>query len=133
MANIQARADAALAAQAARGEQSDLFGTTAAKPSAAEMADIEPAPANERRKVKRERLALRACDDAPVDIEQVRAYQIAQLGRSGGNPALLELLPLPKPSRGDWRYDRWSSLACLASQRRYERRWRGRPSMRCAA
>lgn len=71
--------------------------------------------------------------DAPADIEQVRAYQIAQLGRSGGNPALLELLPLPKPSRGDWRYDRYSSLPYLASQHRYERRWRGCTSMRCVA
>lgn len=57
MANIQARADAALAAQAARGEQSDLFSAaTPAQPPAAELADVEPAPANERRKVKRERL-----------------------------------------------------------------------------
>lgn len=57
MANIQARADAALAAQAARGEQSDLFGvTTPTQPPAAGPAYIEPAPANERRKAKRESL-----------------------------------------------------------------------------
>lgn len=67
------------------------------------------------------RLALRARSDTPVDIEHVRAYQIAQLGRSGGNLALLELLPLPKPSRRDWRYARWSSLPCLASPYRYEK------------
>lgn len=67
------------------------------------------------------RLALRAYADAPVDIERVRAYQIAQLGRSGDDLALLELLPLPKPSRGDWRYDGCSTLPCLASKRRYEK------------
>jgi hypothetical protein len=58
MENIQARADAALAAQAARGEQSDLFGdaTTAAAPPVGEPADIEPAPTKGRVKAKRERL-----------------------------------------------------------------------------
>jgi plasmid replication initiation protein len=57
MENIQARADAALAAQAARGEQSDLFGaTTPAQPPAAKLADIEPVPTKGRSKAKRERL-----------------------------------------------------------------------------
>lgn len=54
MANIQARADAALAAQAARGEQSDLFNP--AHTPAAEPVDIEPSPAKGRGKGKRERL-----------------------------------------------------------------------------
>ncbi|MFK3741575.1 replication protein RepA, partial [Massilia sp. TN1-12] len=49
MANIQTRADAALEAQDARGEQTDLFGGAAsAQPQAAQSADIEPAPATRR-------------------------------------------------------------------------------------
>lgn len=60
MENIQARADAALAAQAKRGEQSDLFGAgtavEAAALTASELAVITPAPARGRGKGKRERL-----------------------------------------------------------------------------
>jgi len=81
------------------------------------------------------RLALRARSDTPVDIEHVRTYQIAQLGHSGGNLALLELLPLPKRLRRDWRYARWSGLPCLASRRRADTKsaWRSCASRRCAA
>jgi len=56
MENIQIRADAALAAQAARAEQSDLFSSMAAEPTAGEIADISPAPPKEHGKSKRERL-----------------------------------------------------------------------------
>jgi len=56
MENIQVRADAALAAQAARAEQADLFSSTAGEPTAGEITDINPTPPKERDKPKRERL-----------------------------------------------------------------------------
>ena len=38
--------------------------------------------------------------------ENIRNYQAEQLGRFGGNTLLYELMPLPKPSIGDWDYEK---------------------------
>jgi hypothetical protein len=55
MANIQARADATLAAQGARSDQSDLFGVvTPAQPPAAQSAHIEQALATTRARSAKE-------------------------------------------------------------------------------
>lgn len=40
--------------------------------------------------------------------ETMRAYQIAEFGRKGNGVALLELLPLPKPSLKAWPYAAWT-------------------------
>src|SRR6058998_373520 len=68
MANIQARADAAMAA---RGDQSDLFGTaTPAQPPAAKPADIEPAPAGLRARSVKE-------DTRPAKVKPPKAAKPA--------------------------------------------------------
>lgn len=45
----------------------------------------------------------------PSDRETIRNYQINELGRMDGAVALLELMPLPKPSVKSWPYDAWTS------------------------
>lgn len=66
MANIQARADAALAA---RGDQSDLFGAAApAHPPAAELTGIEPAPATTRARSAKE-------DTRPAKVKPPKAVK----------------------------------------------------------
>lgn len=40
----------------------------------------------------------------PTDKEHIRNYQADLLGRFRGNSLLCELLPIPKPSIGDWEY-----------------------------
>jgi hypothetical protein len=50
----------------------------------------------------------------------VRQYQIERLGRSDGDAALLELLPLPKPSMTAWPYAAWSNLPELATREAYQ-------------
>lgn len=52
--------------------------------------------------------------------ELIRQYQIERLGRSNGNAALLELLPLPNPSMDDWDYATWSNLPELATRDTYK-------------
>jgi hypothetical protein len=49
----------------------------------------------------------------------VRLYQGQRLGRSDGETALLELLPLPSPSVGKWNYGTWSSCPQLVDRRTY--------------
>ncbi len=55
----------------------------------------------------------------PAPTERVRQYQAEQLGRPGGDTALLELLPLPAPGIRSWPYRAWSSLPYLESRDRY--------------
>jgi len=47
------------------------------------------------------------------NIEDVRNYQIKELGRSNRNTCLLELFPLPSPSASEWRYNQYSLLPYL--------------------
>ncbi|WP_414530923.1 hypothetical protein [Nodularia chucula] len=44
------------------------------------------------------RIALSAAGNQNIDIEDVRKYQINELGRKDKETCLLELLPLPSPS-----------------------------------
>jgi hypothetical protein len=66
---------------------------------------------------------LLSAEGQPVDREDVRRYQRTQLGRSAGNDCLLELLPLPSPSTGDWLYGRHSRLPALVSRAVYIQAW----------
>lgn len=55
----------------------------------------------------------------PTD-NNIRDFQINKLGRKGGDVALLELLPLLKPSRTDFPYNDWSDLPELRTMESYE-------------
>jgi hypothetical protein len=52
-------------------------------------------------------------DDAILD------YQRSQLGRTGGETCVAELLPLPSPSIKTWRYSNWSDLRWLSCRDYY--------------
>jgi len=60
-----------------------------------------------------------AAEGRAVDPETARRYQGGELGRIGGNTCLLELLPLPSPSVGDWLYGEHSALPSLRSRQQY--------------
>lgn len=51
--------------------------------------------------------------------EDVRTYQIEQLGRSNGEVCLLELLPLPSPTTNHWIYSKHSDIPTLANREKY--------------
>jgi hypothetical protein len=55
----------------------------------------------------------------PVDAASVRAYQRDAFARSDGRECLLELLPLPSPSVGEWRYGEWFDEPWLESREAY--------------
>lgn len=55
-------------------------------------------------------------------LETIRSYQSGVLGRSQGDTALLELLPLPSPSTDEWPYAMHSELSYLQSRRLYRER-----------
>ena len=58
--------------------------------------------------------------------DKVRAYQRESFGRvSGGKNCLIELLPLPRPSRSlkDWKYTKYSDLPQLADPKTYEKHY----------
>jgi hypothetical protein len=57
----------------------------------------------------------------PADTTSIRAYQIDQLGRSSAETCLVELLPLPSPSIGNWLYGRTSTVPYLKSRETYTR------------
>ena len=65
------------------------------------------------------RLLLAYRGDEP-SREHVRRYQRDELAASGADECLLELMPLPSPSTGDWRYGGWSSLPWLQSRKEYK-------------
>jgi hypothetical protein len=52
--------------------------------------------------------------------EQVREYQKNLLGRLIGDTCLLELLPLPSPSIGQWLYAKYSQLPYLRDRETYK-------------
>ena len=64
-----------------------------------------------------------SAEGQPVDREAVREYQRTRLGRQAGLECLLELLPLPSPSTGQWIYSRYSSLPHLADRDTYREYW----------
>ena len=55
----------------------------------------------------------------PTDNATVLEYQRTQLGRSGGETCLLELMPLPSPGLSRWLYSQYSSLPGLESRAAY--------------
>lgn len=64
------------------------------------------------------RVALTA-EGKPVTVETMREFQKKEIGTRGGDTCLLELLPLPSPSVGAWRYDRMSALPYLRTRKAY--------------
>jgi len=54
-------------------------------------------------------------------IEEVRSFQRDILGRLGGDTCLLELLPLPSPSTGEWLYDYFNDISYLKNRDAYKR------------
>ena len=66
---------------------------------------------------------LLSAEGRSTDREAVRTYQRLKLGRREGCNCLLELLPLPSPSTGNWLYGRHSRLPSLASREVYIQAW----------
>ncbi len=64
------------------------------------------------------RILLSSSGQIPT-TEQVRKYQQTLLGRPDGNTCLLELLPLPSPSIGQWLYAKHSKLPHLKNRETY--------------
>jgi hypothetical protein len=64
------------------------------------------------------RILLSSREGIPT-TEQVRAYQKNKLGRLSGETCLLELLPLPSPSIGQWIYAQHSKLPYLLDRESY--------------
>jgi hypothetical protein len=69
---------------------------------------------------------LLAAEGRDLSRESVRRYQAEQLGRSAGDTALLELLPLPSPSAGQWNYGDWSPLPQLVTRPLYRQYYSSR-------
>ncbi len=66
------------------------------------------------------RIVLSAKGIENIDREDVRKYQINELGRKNQETCLLELLPLPSPSLAHWIYSQHSQLPFLSSRKNYE-------------
>lgn len=64
------------------------------------------------------RILLSSSGNLPT-TEQVREYQKAVLGRRISNSCLLELLPLPSPSIGQWLYAKYSRVPYLRDRETY--------------
>ena len=64
------------------------------------------------------RLILSA-EGRATDAEAARAYQGTQLGRRTSNNCILELMPLPSPSIGDWMYGVCSTRPELRDRQTY--------------
>lgn len=60
-----------------------------------------------------------AAEGRPGGAVAVKSYQKDQLGRPGGETALLELLPLPSPNLGVWPYGAWTGLPYLKTRALY--------------
>jgi hypothetical protein len=54
-----------------------------------------------------------------IHLDDVRNYQIYELGRKDKETCLLELLPLPSPSINYWIYGKHSSLSYLCCKKKY--------------
>ena len=55
----------------------------------------------------------------PLDLEIVKAYQQDRFGRWNGDTCLMELLPLPSRSTGDWLYSNLSAVPHLTTREVY--------------
>jgi hypothetical protein len=67
------------------------------------------------------RATLAARDGSAPHLESVRHYQVASFGRTDGQLAALELMPLPCRSTDPrrWQYGHWSALPTLVSRAAY--------------
>ncbi|MBD2694520.1 hypothetical protein [Anabaena catenula] len=65
------------------------------------------------------RITLSANGKDNIDVEDIRKYQLDQLGRKDKETCLLELLPLPSPSIDNWIYARHSQLPFLSDREIY--------------
>lgn len=66
------------------------------------------------------RIVLSAKGKENITLEDIRQYQISELGRQDKETCLLELLPLPSPSLKDWIYSKHSKLIFLSDRQTYE-------------
>ncbi|MHC5743477.1 MAG: hypothetical protein ACYTXT_16445 [Nostoc sp.] len=66
------------------------------------------------------RIILSAKGNDNIDLEDIRKYQIEKLGRKDKETCLLELFPLPSPSRKYWIYNEFSQLPFLSTRQTYE-------------
>ncbi|UKO95817.1 hypothetical protein [Nostoc sp. UHCC 0870] len=66
------------------------------------------------------RMVLSAKGQENITVEDIRKYQISELGRKDKETCLLELLPLPSPSRKHWIYGKHCNLPFLANRKNYE-------------
>ncbi|GBE94660.1 hypothetical protein [Nostoc cycadae] len=66
------------------------------------------------------RIVLSAKGKEKINLEDVRQYQIQELGRKDKETCLLELLPLPAPSLKHWIYNQHSHLSYLFNRQIYE-------------
>jgi hypothetical protein len=55
-----------------------------------------------------------------IETQNIRKYQIYELGRENQATCLLELFPLPSPSLHHWIYGQYSHIAYLRSRQTYE-------------
>lgn len=65
------------------------------------------------------RLLLSARNGAPASDDGVREFQTSGFGQRHSRTCLMELLPLPSPSIGDWNYKATAKLPWLESRRKY--------------
>ncbi len=59
----------------------------------------------------------------PLDLEIVKAYQQDRFGRWNGDTCLMELLPLPSRSTGDWLYSNLSAVPHLTTREVYREKY----------
>lgn len=86
---------------------------------------FEPSPPYQRTWGKTLKILLYS-QGVAVSLEAVKHFQGNRLGRLTGDCCILELLPLPSPSKQDWHYDKWTTLSQLKSRRTYEMAWQTR-------
>lgn len=65
------------------------------------------------------RITLSANGQDNINAEDVRKYQVEELGRKDKETCLLELFPLPSPSIDDWIYAKYSQLTFLSDRETY--------------
>jgi hypothetical protein len=65
------------------------------------------------------RMVLTAKGRENITTEDIRDYQIKELGRENKETCLLELLPLPSPSINNWIYAKHSKLPFLSDRDTY--------------
>ncbi len=65
------------------------------------------------------RITLSANGQDNIDVDDVRKYQLYELGRKDKETCLLELLPLPSPSIDNWIYAKHSQLPFLSDRETY--------------